>query len=536
MNMKFLLVDVNGIGRGKRFATLDVIGAGARAIAGVLEQQDLPVELESFNNILRKPSILRNYDALLVSAMTVDMPAARQVRYLWHRAARNKPAVIGGGIACNPHEALLDAGYDICVIGEGEETLEDLLKILLGGKSPEHLKEVQGIAYKHGGHIIQNTLRSMMSRQKYDSYTPSSKIIKDYPLYFACRVYVEVLRGCSNFYRTSLKLANKKECTHCDKCRSGPLGQRLDCPLKIPPGCGYCSVPNVFGPPRSRSTNKIVEEIDRLISEGVKRIILSASDILDYGRDWITDEALTDPRNPPSSLDALERLFSAIYDIDEVAKKDVSVGIENLKACLVTEESAELLGRFFKGSPVSIGCESGSCEHCIALGRPSTPNEVLTAVKRLRIHGLRPYVYFIHGLPGQNKASTQETLDTMRKLSEQGLEKITVYRFQPLPMSAFANMPQASPAVYNELSNAIVREAERINKMLKINVVGELVKAIIAGKYHKNPDLLVAYPLVHGPVILVKGNSNLIGKLCDIRITRVISDRLVEGKILDKAN
>jgi radical SAM superfamily enzyme YgiQ (UPF0313 family) len=467
--------------------------------------------------------------------MTVDLPAARQVRYLWRKAARNKPAIIGGGIACDPYEALLDAGYDICVIGEGEETLEDLIKIFLGEKSQESLKEVQGIAYKHGGQIIQNRLRPILSRQKYDLYTPSSRIIKRYPLYFACRVYVEVLRGCSNFYRTSIKLADKKQCTHCDKCRSGSLSQRLNCPSIIPPGCGYCSVPSVFGPPRSRSTEKIVEEVDRLISEGVKRIVLSASDILDYGRDWITNEVLTDPRDPPPSLDALEGLFSSIYGIDKVEKKDVSVGIENLKACLVTEESVELLGRFFKGSPVSIGCESGSSEHCIALGRPSTPNEVLTAVKRLRQHGLKPYVYFIHGLPGQNKESTQETLDTMRKLSEQGLEKITVYRFQPLPMSAFANMPNAPPAIHNKLSYSIVQEAERINKKLKINVVGESVKAIIAGKYHKNPDKLVAYPLVHGPVILVKGNINLIGKLCDIRITRVISDRLVEGKILDKA-
>jgi radical SAM superfamily enzyme YgiQ (UPF0313 family) len=263
---KFLLVDVNGIGRGKRFASLDVIGAGARAIAGVLEKHDLPVELEPFHDLLRKPSILRNYDVLLVSAMTVDLPAARQVGHLWHKIAGNKPTIIGGGIACDPREALLDAGYDICVTGEGEETLECLLKNPLGEKSQEHLKGVQGIAYKHGGRIIQNELRSIMSRQNYDSYTPSSRIIKCYPLYFACRVYVEVLRGCSNFYRTSIKIAKKKECTHCDKCRSGSLSQRLNCPSKIPPGCGYCSVPSVFGSPRSRSTKKIVEEVDRLIS------------------------------------------------------------------------------------------------------------------------------------------------------------------------------------------------------------------------------------------------------------------------------
>jgi len=533
MVTRFLLVDVNGIGRGKRLATLDVIGAGARSIAGVLEKKGLSVELVSFEDLLKNPASTQNYDVLLVSAMTVDLTAARKVRNLWSKVAGNKISVIGGSIACDPNDALLKAGYDICVIGEGEETLEDLLKFLQDEGSSTHLKEVEGIAYKHMGRISYNHTRPLMPRQKYDSYTPSTRIIKYYPIYFACRVYVEVLRGCSNFYRTSLKLPDKKQCIHCYKCRTGPLRDRLDCPFDIPPGCGYCSVPTVFGPPRSRSIGKIVKEINALIDEGVRRIVLSAPDILDYGRDLLTNEPLTDPKNPPPSLDALEKLFSSIFDIDAVKKRSVSIGIENVKANLVTEETAELLGRFFKGSPVHIGCESGSNEHCTALGRPSTPNEVLIAVRRLRKNGLRPYVYFIHGLPGQDKDSAIKSITLMRKLSKSGLEKITVYRFQPLPMSAFANMSHPPPATHDKLSNMIVKEAKRINKTLKFKIVGSTVRAIIAGRYHKNPSLLIGYPLMHGPVILVKGNSNLIGKLCNIRIMRVISDRLVEGENLD---
>jgi tRNA A37 methylthiotransferase MiaB len=149
----------------------------------------------------------------------------------------------------------------------------------------------------------------------------------------------------------------------------------------------------------------------------------------------------------------------------------------------------------------------------------------------LRKYGLRPYVYFIHGLPGQNERTTKETVTLMEKLRKTGLEKITVYRFQPLPMSAFTRLPRAPPASHDKLSQMIVEKAKEINRRLKKGLVGKSIKAIIAGKYHKDPSFLVAYPFRHGPVTLTKGKDSYIGCSATIRITKVISDRLVMGHI-----
>jgi len=524
--VRVLLVDVLGQGEEGRKATIDVIGAGPRAVAGVLERCGVDVDLATYDRISKVK--LRRYDALFVSAMTVDFPATRRVLSIWKRIVGRGIAVVGGPLACNPYDALARAGFDLCVIGEAEQTLEELIERNFDAE------DVKGVGYVERGDVVVNPLRPIMPRESYDQYTPSVEVIRNYPLFFASRVYVEVVRGCSNYYRTTLPLPDGRQCTGCNKCRTGELEERYYCPVEIPPGCGFCSVPSTFGPPRSRSVKKIVEEVEGLIEEGCKRIVLSGSDILEYGRDLLVEpEPLTDPRSPEPNYETLEELFSTVKSIPQVEKGEVFVGIENVKACLLTEEAAKLLGKYFAGCPVHIGCETGDEEHARAIGRPSMPREVVEAVRRLKRHGLQPYVYFIHGLPGQNKRTARQTVKIMREVARAGAEKITIYRFQSLPMSAFEDMPSGPPAARDPLSMEIVREGERINLSLKEKLMGSTVKAVVAAKYPKIPNSLVAYPIYHGPVIVVRGSSDLIGAIVNVRVTGILSSRAVRGEVLE---
>ena len=131
------------------------------------------------------------------------------------------------------------------------------------------------------------------------------------------------------------------ECTGCGKCREGGLEERYYCPAGVPPGCGYCSVPSMFGPPKSRSVDGIVGEVGELISLGVRRIVLSAPDFLDYGRDLLVEpQPLTDPRHPEPNRSAIEDLLSWLKGLDAVAQGEVSIMIENIKGILATKEGS----------------------------------------------------------------------------------------------------------------------------------------------------------------------------------------------------
>lgn len=527
--MKPLIVDALASGRGNRFATKDVIGAGPRGVAGVLERRGIGVRIALAEEALKDGGRLREYDLLLVSGMTPDLPTVRRVIRAWRRSGGG-PAIVGGPITSDPRDAIARAGGDLAIIGEGEETLQELLDQGLLEGAPlkvEGVRGVRGVAYMDGEEIRVNPLRPYMRRMVYDSYTPSTGRIVDYPHYRAARVYVEVLRGCSNYRRAEVD----ERCGKCRRCFEGPLIHRYHCPAGVPPGCGYCSVPSLYGPPRSRSRGRIAEEVKGLLSLGVRRIVLSAPDFLDYGRDLLVEpEPLTDPAWPEPNYEEVEGLLSTLKEIDAFQDGEASLMVENVKGCLVTEEAAEILGRYLRGTPINIGLETGSEEHSRMLGRPSTPNETLRAVERLRRAGLRPYVYFIHGLPGQSLETARLTVEAIHQSVKRRAERIILYRFQPLPMSAFGDHPAPPPAERDRNSSVIKRASEEANRRLKEDMVGRRLRVVLAEPYQKNRRLMVAYPMDHGPVVLLEVEGGSAGDILEIAVTKVISDRMVEGR------
>ena len=263
----------------------------------------------------------------------------------------------------------------------------------------------------------------------------------------------------------------------------------------------------------------------------MKRIVLSAPDFLDYGRDWlVVPKPLTNPRNPKPNLQAIEALLKGVTSISEVSSKEVYVMIENIKPNLVDERVAKLLGEYLRGTAVHIGLETGNNEHHVALGRPSTVDEVVRAVELLTKEGLKPYVYVIHGLPGENKETIKDTVKVLKKLSKLGVEKVTLYRFTPLKGTAFEGYPKPPPAIKSR-ARKLYFLVKKINLTSKKRLLGQVIRAI--GVAPKKNNVLIAYTLPHGPVInvVVKEPSRYIGKVLEVRVTRVVSDRVIEGVI-----
>jgi radical SAM superfamily enzyme YgiQ (UPF0313 family) len=298
----------------------------------------------------------------------------------------------------------------------------------------------------------------------------------------------------------------------------------------VPPGCGYCSVPSLFGPPKSRSAEKIHEEVESLLREGVRRVVLSAPGFLDYGRDLLVEpEPLTNPRSPEPNYDALEKLFSGLSELSPMAEGKASLMIENLKGDLVTRRAAKILGQYLSGTPVNIGFETGSDIQSRQIGRSSTPKENLDAVRRLRKAGLKPYVYFVNGLPGQNEGTVKATVSAIDDSVAAGASRIILYRFQPLPMSAFQDLPRAPPAARDPLSGLVHEAAVKANAKLKEKLVGSRIRVVVAEQYSRDHRFHVAYPMLHGPVVLVERAQGLEGEVVDVTVSGVASDRIVKG-------
>jgi radical SAM superfamily enzyme YgiQ (UPF0313 family) len=531
--VKPLIVDALAYGRGKRQATRDVIGAGPRTIAGVLESAGIEPRIAPVEEALGRAFNHSDYDMLMVSGMTSDLRTVRKMVARWSKTSEG-PVIIGGPVASDV-EVLRRVGAEIAVTGEGELTLLELLNLGLNeGMIPpeDELSSVRGVIYMTDNGTQVNDLRPRISRKEYDALTPSTRTISSYPLFRAARVYVEALRGCSNYHRAQGTIP-EETCEACDLCRSGGLEARYDCPHGMPPGCGYCSVPSLFGPPKSRSPENIQGEVERLLQEGVRRVVLSAPGFLDYGRDLqVEPEPLTDPRSPEPNYEALERLLSGLTELAPMAEGEASLMIENLKGDLVTEKAAKVLGRYLVGTPVNIGFETGSIIQSRKIGRSSTPRENLDAVRRLRKAGLKPYVYFVNGLPGQNEDTVRETVTAIDDSVFAGASRIILYRFQPLPMSAFQDLHRAPPAARDPFSGLVHDAAVNANSRLKEKLIGSRIRVVIVEPYLRDQSYHVAYPMLHGPVVLVEQAQGLEGEVVDVTVSDIASDRIVIGTLV----
>ena len=528
-----LIADCLASGKGTRLTTRDVIGTGPRTIAGVLEQLKVKSKIEPVETLLDRDSKFDEYDLLFVSGMTSDLFAIQKITRKWKKHKYN-PVVIGGPAASEPVRVLRKSGADISVTGEGETTISELFQTELAEGAMPHAQElhrIRGIAYRVGSRVEINPFRPVQGKEIFIKYPPSAQRITDYPLYYAARVYVEVLRGCSNFNRARIGPIGET-CTFCETCTTGALTDRYDCPKGIPPGCGYCSVPSLYGPPRSRPVSLILDEVQELFQRGVTRIVLSAPGFLDYGRELLVEpEPLTDPRNPEPNYEIINDLLEKLTFLPKTREGKSSIMIENIKAALVTERAAKLLGKYLRGTPVSIGFETGEPEHASLLGRPDTPSETLRAIKLLKEVGLRPYVYFIHGLPGQTESTVDATVRMIEKSADLGARRIILYRFQSLPMSAFTGCHSGPPSAVDHESKRIYEAARKVNEGQKEDMLGRSIKVVVAEQYERDTRYLITYPINHGPVVLIEGDKDLIGTIIPIEVTDVASERMVYGKL-----
>ena len=515
---RILIIDALAAGAGRRRSSVDAIGAGPRTVAGVLEQRGKDYELTRVEEVLRNPRRFTSFDVILVSAMSMDYPSVLRVSRLFRRSLK----VLGGPITTDPR-VVSRLGFDLGVYGEGEVALDSLIEMGLfeGALDPEAAAEIPNVVV--GGRPPREVRR--ISRREFWRFRPSVEALRSYrnPSFRASRVFVEVVRGCSNF-RRALVLADWSVCSKCGLCLA-PLRRAEGCPQGIPPGCGYCSIPAVYGPPKSRRAADLVEEVRGIIGLGVRRIILSGADVLEYGRDFVSSPVL-DPEHPGPNVSAIKRLLSSIGSIPEVREGSVYVGIENAKPSLMTEEVVEVLAERLPGTAIHVGVETGHEFHSRLLGRPCGPKRALEAISAAVRAGLRVYAYFIHGLPGQTVETAASTVALIERLYELGVEKVTVYRFRPLPGSAFEGMREGPPARRDRASSMIERAAREFNMARKRQMVDRVLEAVYSGSSYRG--LPVLYPLGEGPVMVSAERLRMKpGESIKVKVLRAVSDRML---------
>jgi threonylcarbamoyladenosine tRNA methylthiotransferase MtaB len=198
--------------------------------------------------------------------------------------------------------------------------------------------------------------------------------------------------------------------------------------LKIQDGCNsfctYCVIPYGRGPSRSQPPEQVVEQVRGLVERGVREVVLTGTNIGDYGADWgeelpngvklaaLTRRILTET--------SLERLRMSSLDPTEITSD-------------LIEQVVEFGGRLCPHFHVSL--QSPHSRVLRAMKRRYTAVEVERCLERIRSRIPHAYVGMdvITGFPG-------ETLEEFEQTCTQ-LERLPWTRLHVFPYSERAGTP-----------------------------------------------------------------------------------------------
>ncbi|MGN0328196.1 MAG: tRNA (N(6)-L-threonylcarbamoyladenosine(37)-C(2))-methylthiotransferase MtaB [Lachnospira sp.] len=321
-------------------------------------------------------------DIYIINTCSVTNIADRKSRQMLHKAKKlNKDAIV------------VAAGCYVQADSEGVKK-DEAVDIVLGNNMKINIVEALDNYYKDKGKdsyvtdLSHNTNYENLNIDKVNEHT---------------RAYIKIQDGCNQF-------------------------------------CSYCIIPYVRGRIRSRDTEDIISEVERLSLNGYKEIVLTGIHLSSYGVD----------NNKGSLIEVIE----ALHKIDGIER----IRLGSLEPRIITDDFVMRLSKLDKVCPhFHLSLQSGCDKTLKDMNRKYTTQEYMTGCDLLRKYYDNPAITtdVIVGFPGE----TEEDFNTTKNF----LEKIKFYEMHIFKYS------RRKGTVADRMSN-------QIDDRIKTDRSGELLK------------------------------------------------------------
>lgn len=267
--------------------------------------------------------------------------------------------------------------------------------------------------------------------------------------------------------------------------------------------CGYCVIPQLRGPVRSRPIEKIVEEVKKLGQKGVSEIVLIAQDTTGYGVDLY---------GKPS----LARLLKELNKVEEI----------NWIRVMYTYPSMfddELIDAFAKCDKVvkyvDIPLQHSHPDMLKAMRRPVSDYRAFLKKLRDSIPNIAIRTTFIVGYPGE----TREMFDDLYEfVKEARFNKMGAFEFSKEKNTYAYSLPDQVPArVKKQRKNKIMKLQQKISLEVNKEFVGKTLPCIIEAVSEDSMVVARSYadaPEVDGLVYIETDKNPVPGDIEQVKI------------------
>ena len=229
--------------------------------------------------------------------------------------------------------------------------------------------------------------------------------------------------------------------------------------------CSYCIVPYARGPLRSRPPETILAEVDALIQEGYKEILLLGQNVDSYGRD-----------------------NSQFGNFSTLLKQVAQTGIPRIRFTTshprdMTQEVLETLAQYDNVCPhLHLACQSGSDTILKTMNRGYTRRMFLDIVRAAQrtVDGINITTDLIIGHPGETEADFRATMELVE---EARFGSIFAAKYSPRPGTRSAALPDdVSEETKDGRLQRILTRARQIAIEENEAYIGTTVEVLVEGE------------------------------------------------------
>ena len=280
--------------------------------------------------------------------------------------------------------------------------------------------------------------------------------------------------------------------------------------------CAYCVVPYLRGRETSRPPEGIIEEITKLASAGIKEVTLLGQNVNSYGNTLEKQTTFANLIKEIGTIEGIERIRFTTSHPRDLSEALINCFAEEKKLC----------------EHIHLPVQCGSNRILRLMNRGYTREDYLKKVERLRqvYPGISITSDIIVGFPGETEKDYQETIDMMEKIR---FDSTFSFKYSERKGTAAESLEGKISEPEKQQRLKYLQDLQNRHTMQKnMELEGSIQKVLIEGR-SKNSEHDLMGRTSSWKIVNFKGNSELIGKLKDVQITKSFLHSL-RGKLIEE--
>ena len=281
--------------------------------------------------------------------------------------------------------------------------------------------------------------------------------------------------------------------------------------IKIAEGCnfncGYCIIPQLRGPYKSRKIENIVAEAQELAKKGTSEIVLIAQDTTSYGKDLY---------GKPS----LKELLIELNKIEELSW----IRIMYTYPSLLSDDLLETINSLDKVVKyIDVPLQHVSKNMLEAMNRPVIDYKKLIKRMRKLIPNVAIRTTFIVGYPTETQEDFEELYNFIEEMK---IDRLGVFEFsREKNTKAYSLKPQILSKVKKQRKKILMELQQKVSKSINEKLIGKKIDCIVESINEDGAVVARSYkdaPEVDGLVFVDTKTPVIPGDIITVKITGAI--------------